>query len=152
VAGAQISFVVVFLMAVVAIGFGDGISWLAQRVHGFGTWTRRLKWVAVSAVLFRFCLVAPVRAHEAYNALTPLGLPGAKRLRVEQAEVVGLRDIVTKARSHCTVLVTAPGMPTFNLWTALPPLPGLGGGNWVTGLDDAAQEKIVREIAGQKEV
>ena len=37
-------------------------------------------------------------------------------------------------------------------WTGLPSFPGISGGNWVTGLDDAAQEKIVREIAGQKEV
>ncbi len=125
---------------------------MAKRLHGFGNWPRRVGWVAVSALLFRFCLVTQVRAWQIYNALTPLQLPGARRLHLDHAEVVGLRDIVTKARSSCTVLMRAPGMPTFNSWTGLPPIPGLGGGNWVTGLDDAAQEKIVREMPELKQI
>jgi hypothetical protein len=76
-----------------------------------------------------------------------LNLPGAHRLHLNDGEGAGLRRVVDRARASCGMLLTAPGMPTFNFWTGLPGPAGAGAGNWVTGLSDENQEKVVREAA-----
>ena len=145
---AQTNFVAVFLIAVAAVAFADGAWWVAARLGGFRIWAQRAAYAATALILFRFCVVVPLQARQYYEDLPSLGLPGAQRLHLYEDEVAGLRGIAEMARDSCGMLLTVPGMPTFNLWTGLPAPKGLGGGNWVTGLNDAAQEKVVREIAG----
>ena len=55
--------------------------------------------------------------------------------------------MVAFARESCSRLITAPGMPSFNLWTGLTAPPVMPAGNWITGLDDASQERVVDEVA-----
>src|SRR5262249_32951688 len=132
-----------------AIGFGDGAWWLKGRLGRFEVPARRLAYAGIGLALLRFCLFSPVMAWRYYEERPSLGVPGATRLHLDDDEGGGLRRVVETARRSCTVLMTAPGMPTFNLWTGLPGPTALAGGNWVTGLNDGAQETVARELAGQ---
>jgi hypothetical protein len=86
VAGAQISFIVVFLIGAAAVALGDGAYWFAQRLPAVRHWGNWPAYAAFAVVLFRFCVTTPLRAREAYDALQPLGLPGAARLHLEPAD------------------------------------------------------------------
>jgi hypothetical protein len=146
VAGAQIPFVVVFLLVAAAVVFGDAAHWFAPRTPLI-TWGRWLAYAVMVVAVFRFCVITPWRARQHYDWLQPLGLPGAARLHLEHADAAGLREIVTVARRSCSMLLTAPGMPTLNFWSGLPAPRGIGGGNWVTALDDVGQQRVIAEIA-----
>ncbi|MEO8368100.1 MAG: hypothetical protein ABI806_02720 [Candidatus Solibacter sp.] len=104
----------------------------------------------VAAVALVAALAIPVfwtvRERNTFAKLEPLNLRSATRLRLPPEEARGLREITTLAQSSCEVLGTAPGMPSFNLWTGLPPVAALGAGNWVTGLPDSTQSEVVRDI------
>jgi hypothetical protein len=65
-----------------------------------------------------------------------------------------LHELVALAgRQSCTTLVTAPGMPSFNFWTGLSSPPQLGGGGcWVTGMKQADQELLVRQLSKESHV
>jgi hypothetical protein len=152
VAGAQIPFVAVFLIAVAAVALGDGVHWLLEQRPKLKHWGRWLSYAAMALAMFRFCVIAPLQARQLYDALQPLGLPGAARLRLPSAAAAGLREIVSRARSSCSMLITAPGMPTLNFWTGLPSPKGLVAGNWVMGLTDADQQRIVAQVAAEPRV
>jgi hypothetical protein len=145
--GTQINLTAVVLIAITAIAIGDGAWWLAARL---GRGRRPLLWLAYAAaasMLVWFCMILPMQARDSYDATPALAVPGARRLHLPD-DAAGLRKLVQIARANCTTLLTAPGMPSFNIWTGLPRPAALSGGNWVAGVDDATQEKVVREIAG----
>jgi hypothetical protein len=146
VAGAQVPFVAVFLLAAAAVVFGDGARWFAAR-GPLIAWGRWPAYAVVAVAVFRFCALAPLRAREHYDWQQPLGLPGAARLHLEPADAAALREVVSAARRSCSLLLTAPGMPTFNAWSGLPAPQGIGGGNWITTLDDAGQQRVVAEMS-----
>jgi hypothetical protein len=143
---AQIDLVSTFLIGVTAVGAGDGCRWLATRLGRGERWVRWLAYAAMALLLVRFSFIMPLNARTYYFENPALGVPGARRLHLED-DAAGLRNLVGVAQRNCTALLTAPGMPSFNIWTGLPRPAELGGGNWVTRLDDATQENVVREIA-----
>jgi hypothetical protein len=145
--GTQINLTAVVLIAITAIAIGDAVWWLAA---GLGRGGRPVRWLAYAAtawMLVWFCMILPVQARDSYDATPALAVPGARRVHLPDA--AGLRRLVQIARANCTTLLTAPGMPSFNIWTGLRRPPALGGGNWVAGIDDATQEKVVREIGSE---
>ncbi len=86
-------------------------------------------------------------ARRTYQSFVALDFPGARHVRVEPEKAAALRAIVSRINSSCGTLVTEPGLFSFHLWTGKPSLPGLDHQVWML-LDDAAQDAIVREIAG----
>src|SRR5262249_44733965 len=74
-----------------------------------------------------------------------LALPGAERLRLDQEYADQLRAVSVAARESCSRLITVPGMPSFSMWTGVPSPPEING-NWVTGMDDVSQQKMVQAM------
>ena len=146
--GTQENFVGVVLICVMAVVFGDGVCWVADRIGGLAIWGRRLAYAAMALVLFRFCILMPLQARQDYDG-GPAGTAGCAAAAPYRGRSGGLARGHGRARESCAMLITAPGMPSFNLWTGLPAPKGLPAGNWMTGLNDAAQENIVREVAGE---
>jgi hypothetical protein len=144
---AQINLISTFLIGVTAIAAADGGRWVAARLGRSERWLRWLAYAAMAVLLIRFTIIMPLNARAYYLDNPALDVPGARRLHLED-DAVGLRNLVEVAQKGCGVLLTAPGMPSFNIWTGLPRPAALSGGNWVTNIDDTTQEKVVREIAG----
>jgi hypothetical protein len=139
----------VFLLPAAAVVFDDGVHWLAQELPILNHWGRWLAYAVVLVALYRFCVITPLRERQLYDGLQPLGLQGATRLHLPADEAAGLRELVNMARNSCSVLITAPGMPTFNAWSGVSSPLGLGAGNWIMGLDDAGQQRIIAQIASE---
>jgi hypothetical protein len=153
VAGAQVPFVAVFLIAAAAVLFGDGVYWMTTQIPARAEAPAR--WAATAAMavaVFFFCVISPLRAREHYWWQRPVDMPGAARLRLEQPDAEGLKRVVAAAQSSCSMLLTVPGMPTFNAWTGLPAPEGAGAGNWVGPTDDAAQQRLVERLSREPRV
>ena len=153
VAGAQVPFVAVFLIAAAAVLLADGAYWMMPRIPARAEAPAR--WSAAAAMAaagFFFCVISPLRAREHYWWQRPVEMPGARRLRLEQPDAEGLKRVVGAARSSCSMLLTVPGMPTFNAWTGLPAPEGAGAGNWVGPTGDAAQQRLVEQLSREPRV
>ena len=145
VAGAQTRFADVLLILAAAVNLGDVPWWKGKRTAAFAA--------AAAALLFVGAMAW--RAHDLYESFEPLNLPGAYRLRLKPERVAAIRQIVSRARSSCSVLVTIPGMPSFNLWSGIRPFEGLRvgktyeilrSGTWATGEEDGAQARAVAQL------
>jgi len=148
--GTQLNLISTFLIGLTGVAAADGLRWFAPRLGPAGRWMRGVAYAGIGLVLLRFAVIMPLNAHDFYHENPALNVPGARRLHL--AEAAGLRNLVKTAQRRCTLLITAPGMPSFNIWTGLPRPAPLAGGNWVTGVDDATQMKIVHEIEGDPKV
>jgi hypothetical protein len=144
---AHVDLIAVVVIAVTAVIFADGLSWLTAQIGRFEAWPRRLAWAALSISLVKFCVLDPLQARRDYVNLVPLDLPGARRLHIDGGDATGLRRLVQTARASCSMLLTVPGMPSFNFWTGVPAPGGIGGGNWVTGTPDELHEQVIRQLA-----
>ena len=144
VAGSQVDFVAVYTIVFAGICLWDSVSWI-----GSGGVVRMPWGVKFAAVL----LIAGVNlaiawdAGRTYESFSALNFPGAGNVRVEPEKAAALRAIVSRINTSCGTLVTEPGLFSFHLWTGKPSPRGLEDQVWMSLLDDAAQEAIVREIA-----
>jgi hypothetical protein len=152
VAGSQVGLVAVFMIVIAGICFWDAVAW--WRSSRFGTrFNRNWKWAPLVVRGTAAVLIAGVsisiawNARRTYQSFAALDFPGARHVRVEPEKAAALRAIVSRINSSCGTLVTEPGLFSFHLWTGKPSLPGLDHQVWML-LDDASQDAIVREIAG----
>ena len=78
----------------------------------------------------------------------PLGLPGAKHLRLPSAQASQLRRVVRMVNDHgCRTFIGAPGMGSFFFWTRRDPPTGLNATRWGYLFDRQMQERVVRDVA-----
>jgi hypothetical protein len=152
VAGSQVVFVAVLVIVVAGVCFWDGLSWLQRarlEARSNRTPNRWPRVARVSAALLIACLNLAFAwdARRTYESFTPLDFPGSRHVRVEPDKAAALRAIVSRINSSCGILVTEPGLFSFHLWTGKPSPRGLNHQVWMSLVDDAAQESIVREIA-----
>ena len=149
VAGAQVDFAAVTVLVVSAVVMGDAFRYYAPRVRAAAGSGRR--WaaagLAVAGVALAIQAGSLVQARRHYRSLAPLNVGGVTRLRFDATYAKSLREMIAFARASCSQLITAPGMPSFNLWAGLTAAPLVPAGNWITGLDDASQERVVDEVA-----
>jgi hypothetical protein len=145
VAGSQGRFITVLLPVAAAICLHDTLPWLAARLPVLRTRAAAAACVLVLIVLYAHDLRS---AQSHYASLEPLGLPGARTLRLEPPLAASLRRLAAAAHT-CGVLVTEPGMYSLNLLSGVPPLHSLTAEAWMLFLDDAAQEKVVADLRAQ---
>jgi hypothetical protein len=144
IAGSQVDFVAVYTIVFAGVCFWDSLRGIRP-----GGDVRLPNGVKFAAVL----LIAGLNlgfawdARHTYQSFSALNFPGAGNVRVEPEKAATLRAIVGRINSSCGTLVTEPGLFSFHLWTGKPPLPGLEDQVWMSLLDDATQEAIVRQIS-----
>jgi hypothetical protein len=153
VAGSQVVFVAVFMIVVAGVCFWDGFSWTRQSWWE-ARWERSSNWwpgaiqVGAAVLLAALNLTFAWDAWRTYQSFSPLDFPGATHVRVEPEKAAALRSIVSRINSSCGMLVTEPGLFSFHMWTGKPSPPGVDHQIWISLLDDAAQNAIVRQLAG----
>lgn len=75
-----------------------------------------------------------------------LGLPGSRFISLSLRETANLRILCDNARLHGDMLVTRPGLLSFNLWTALPTPTERNVTGWMHYLSAQEQERSVRAL------
>ena len=73
----------------------------------------------------------------------PLGLPGARLIRLEPAEVMALQDVTNYLTENSDTVVMLPGMYSFYFWMKREPTIGLNAGAWPILFNREQQEKLV---------
>jgi hypothetical protein len=134
------------LMVVAAmICFWDVLPWLASP---FPAEAMRFAPAAGAAAITLLTISSAYSSFGHFRSGMPLGLEGAQLLRLQPDLVSALHRLETEAKS-CSMLVTMPGLPSFNMLSGRPMPTGMGGGPWMIGMDETAQAAAVRELESQ---
>ncbi len=157
VAGSQIMFSSFLLIPVGAMCVADG----GRRLNGaLGADLARRAFVACAAIgavaLMLFVVDTTLRAplrdvSSAYDASVPLGLPGARAVRVGPPEAQVYRLVTRAIRQNCTATLMLPGMSSFYLWARQEPPTGDNATAWPLLFDATRQRQVVaatRSIRG----
>jgi hypothetical protein len=104
--------------------------------------------VAVCTLILMADIAVAARAYKKYRSLTPLNLAGASRVRLQPQEAEFRQQIVTRALSSCTALLTVPHLFSFNLFTGLPAPEGIYPSGMID-LNKTEQEQIAQEFSRQ---
>ena len=156
VAGSQIGFVTIFIIVIAGICFWDGLSWIRESRLGShhaprGWWPTGTQVIAIqlaaALLIGGLNLAFAWNAHRTYQSFSALNFPGARHVRIQPDKAATLRAIVARINSSCGILVTEPGLFSFHLWTGKASPVGVDHQVWMSLLDDASQNAIVREIA-----
>jgi hypothetical protein len=140
VAGTQLSLAGLCLVPVAALTMGDGIRQL-----------RRAGWIAPSflAVNFAAILLLAFATISVYAAGTPLGLPGAERVRLPSTQTAELRALVAAIDQKCSSFISYPTMNSLYLWTDKNSPVELSEEVWFLVLSTGDQETVVRHLQDQ---
>ena len=87
-----------------------------------------------------------------YRARAPLNLPGARLLRLDQADAALYRCLAENLRHSRPSFVTVPGMNSFYGWAERPPPTGFNTTMNFALLSGAEQQKIVEVARGCKPI
>ncbi|MHB8588181.1 MAG: hypothetical protein ACYDA0_04910 [Candidatus Dormibacteraceae bacterium] len=150
VAGSQVSIASLGVVPVGAIALNDGVRQL--RAWAAGRSRPRLVGAANKVPLGALIISLAATSLWASVAVTsyvggsPLGLPGARLLRLAPTQQVALRSLTTSVRRDCTSFVTMPGMPSLYIWTGQQAPVPLFETDWMYLLDSAQQQSIVDRV------
>ena len=147
IAGTQLAPATALVVVVAAVCLSDAVRFLwGQRT--WGPTLCRLKPVAGLAITLPLLLSLhfdTAKLAEYYAGLTPLNLPGARRVRLGATEAAGYQAIVSRLSSpEVGTFLTMPGMNSFYLWAQKTPPTELNVTTWMSLIDPAGQEAIWR--------
>jgi hypothetical protein len=145
VAGRQTAFVSVLMLVTAALCVWDALPLLEAMLPA--RLSHLVPAAAVASVLI-LNLGSVYFGSRQFYSREPLGLPGARHLRLEPELTATLRRLYAESQA-CSMLATLPGLPSFNLFSGKPMPPGLSAGPWMLGMDDAAQTTVVQEMRAQ---
>jgi hypothetical protein len=152
VAGSQLLWSSFLLIPVGALCVASGVRNLSA-VLGEGQERRAALALGAVAALALTLFVAdttvrkPLRDYRAhYDALVPLGLPGAERVRVGAPEAELYQEVTAAIDASCRAFVMLPGMDSFYFWADQRPPSGYNATGWPTLYDDAAQRHVIEDI------
>lgn len=149
VAGTQIGFASFLLVAVAALCVDNGVRGFAGafEIPSERRAVAALSGVAGLAIAVLVALGAVrepwAEARGAYDGGTPVGLPGAERLRLPDFQTTELRGVTAAIERDCDGFITSPGMNSFYLWTGQDPPSGLNATTWMTLFDAEQQSRVV---------
>ena len=149
VAGSQLTFGSALVILAAALCLDDGLSSAAQLLPG---WMRgsRLRTAAAGlavAVLLiaQWNMMSAVR--ESYRSLTPLDLPGARRMRMSEESVALYRWLALNLRAHADTFIGMPAINSLYFWSEKEPPTYLNPNSWMLLLDDAQQRRVVDSLS-----
>jgi hypothetical protein len=145
VAGWQTAFVSVLFVAAAALCVWDTLPSLAIVAPPL---VRQFAPATVVTLIVLLTITSADAAYSSFRSREPLGLQGAAHLRLEPDLTKALRRLRDEAKS-CSMLVSLPGLPSFNLLSGRPMPTGVGGGPWMLVLDNAMQMAAVHEVEAQ---
>jgi hypothetical protein len=145
-AGSQVSLACILIVVACMVCLWDAIEWIVPQVP----------LLSMQRVAVAFAMVACVlsvnrgyHAYQNYRELEPLGLPGATWVRQDSHHVEDLRRLQEEVKS-CSMLVSAPGLPSMNLFSGVPlpkALSGFYANSWMLFTSPAEEEAAVHELA-----
>ncbi len=153
VAGTQVQFSAILIIAVASVCFADSIlvivAWLPR-------WRAPDLLLAIRAgltlLLAGVYILYAWTAFRRYDQFEPVNLPGAHRLHLETSTAAALRELVMRTNASCRTLVTVPGMLSFYFWTGLPVPSSTDYQPWIADLSDAEQNALVEDLSGVPQV
>jgi len=147
VAASQLAPATALVLVVAAVCLSDAVRFLGSR-RSWGPTLCRLRPAAGLAITLPLLLSLhfdTAKLAEYYAGLTPLNLPGARRVRLGAAEAAGYQAIVSRLSSpEVGTFLTMPGMNSFYAWAQKAPPTELNVTTWMTLIDPAGQEAIWR--------
>src|SRR5262245_54828327 len=152
VAGAQVQFSAILIIAVASICLADSLPFILSLLSRWRVpaLSRTLGAALGLLLCFMYVLYAWT-SFQRYEKLQGLNLFGAHRLRLAPPRTLALTELVSRTNS-CTTLVTAPGMFSFYFWTGLPVPLLLDSEAWIINLTDAQQEAVANELSRLRDV
>jgi hypothetical protein len=149
VAGSQVPFTAVTIIALAAICLSDSLPFLSARLQARTNPQFGIPWPAMAlTVLYVFSAVGAIQD---YEEAEPLGLPGTELMRIDRKSAGVVRSLVSKIdSSSCTMLASAPGLLSFSFFTGKPAPRDVDFSAWMLMLSDADQRKAITELSGQR--
>jgi hypothetical protein len=154
VAGSQLYWGTFLLVAVAAVCVGNGSRALlaalaAGRDREVAYALGASAAVALAVLAVNGTLREPLNeARQAYDAATPLELPGSADVRLSEEEVNAWQGITAVIDHECRAsFLTEPGLMTFYIWTEMNPPTGMNATAWPTLFDKAQQQRVIDETS-----
>ncbi len=143
VAGTQLVPASMLLAVVAAVCLGDAAAEIVPKLRGFCVWPLRCALGSVVALLLVAFIARETKtAARNYAALSPLNLPGAKRVHLPPDQVRALQQLVEPlARPEVETFLTLPGLNSFYFWAEKEAPTGFNAA-WMLPLEAEAQEKV----------
>jgi hypothetical protein len=147
VAGSQLGFATFLMLPVIFTTGYDALRTLARWPRGARVLllAPQLVFVIVGLWLYRPILsVAPWR--NTYDVSFALRLPGATHLRMPASHVADFQWLSANLAGRCDILLTLPGLYSFNAWSHLDPPSASNVTAWMTLLTEAEQAAIWKGV------
>jgi len=147
VAGSQISWGTFLWVPLLVLGIVDSLNYLfAARPP------ERRRWLTIG-VAAGFVVFAALAANDLWQMkrhfggrTEPLRLRGAEEIYVGADIGTAIRVMAANAEAHADVLVTLPGLYSFNLWTDRPTPTLRNATHWFSLLSDVEQRAIIARL------
>lgn len=154
VAGSQLYWGTFLLLAVASVCVANGSrALLAALAEGRERKVAYALGAMAAVALAVFAVNGTVReplneARQAYDAATPLDLPGSADVRLSEEEVNAWQVISATIDRECPAsFLTEPGLMTFYIWTEMAPPTGMNATAWPTLFDDSQQQRVIDETS-----
>ncbi|HSI10839.1 MAG TPA: hypothetical protein VK961_02290, partial [Chthoniobacter sp.] len=149
VGGSQMAWGSFLFVPLLVVGSYDAMCLLLQ-----GTRWPRLAMPLAGGLLLALAAVAQWQlgsdALLAYLDREPLGLPGAKSLRLSGAQTSETRILARNITAHGGLLYGSPGLFSFNIWTHKPTPTNVNVGVWGKVLNDSQKAEILTRLLQDK--
>jgi hypothetical protein len=152
VAGSQVPFTAVMIIAVAAICIADTLPFLDARFPRFRARALSPAGIPLPAIALAMLYVfSTALAIQDYEGGESLGLPGTRRMRIAHRSADLVRSLADSINSSsCTMLASAPGLLSFNFLTGKPAPPSIDFSAWMFIASDAEQRKAIVELSGER--
>jgi hypothetical protein len=145
VSGSQMMWGSFLFVPLLVTGCYDAICHLGTRLN-HQQWAPR----AAIAIFLAMALIANTElaasALDAYTHNEPLGLPGARTLRLSPRFTSDARVISRNAAAHAGILFTTPGMWSFNIWSQKPTPTSANTTIWQVLLNEDQKHAIIKRL------
>jgi hypothetical protein len=144
VAGSQRAWALVTMCVPCLVAVGAGLMQLAVW-RNIAPWMR---WVATAAVCLLLLVTAgqwPPKEWHDYAKATPLNLPGARLIRIDDSQAKTLQELTKAVKRNCDTFYSTPGFDILYFYTQLPEPTGQLA-NWPGVLTDREQRDVAYQL------
>jgi|GEM_PF-451126 len=140
VAGSQVRWGAFLAFPLLTIGIFDTVRYFQRPVLSIGL--AALFLVGSTSIVHRFSKAALF----VQDDWIPLSLPGTGNLILPPQSALGLWVLHQNVARNADVLMSFPGLFSFNIWTDVPAPTGKNATHWFSLLDESEQAEIIAEM------